>query len=589
MNRQAEGFVLLVGEGDFSLSLALSQHGKFGSDQMISTSIESRDSICKHQAALSNMKSLQDKGVKIYFEVDARQLHSDQCMLKNKQFSRIVFNFPHSGGKSNHKKNRTLLNDFFLSASKVLEERGQIMVTLCKGQGGTPADKPMRAWHDSWQVVSMAANSSLILREIISFNASEYSVYNSVGYRSQDKGFNTDGALIHVFELSDSVTVPSVFTTSLVYNDQHYSCSQYLHDKLHRNIVEDMGHPLSHIKTKLLDHLTQDLHISFSSCSLPCFIPPTYTDGHDNKHFILKQIPSQISDRSFVPEATNNSSTVANGDTRHSHTSHIQIRTSLLEQTSAMLEGLDKCIVTSGIVAKPCVISPNKLPVHHELLIICPFNSLPSHDFDSFSQKVCHSLGTLFHTPEDLQISKSAEICVTDAEMSIEDKRDITFRQTASDETLHVASVVLLNNCFIVIYNLDKLTCLVYGIDQPRLLWSKDYRFYGQFNDELKQLTKFQPFYIYPMTFHHDISFWEKDGEEFEEMKMYEIICEVAGDIVNKVELLDKYEDNNTQQRGRCYRFTYVSYDKALSYITSWKLQSVLRLEISKRMGITLR
>ncbi|XP_050410453.1 ferredoxin-fold anticodon-binding domain-containing protein 1 homolog [Patella vulgata] len=583
MNRQTEGLVLLVGEGDFSLSLSLSQHGKFGSEQMISTSKESRDSICKHQAAQSNIQFLQDKGVKIYFEVDARQLHSDQCMLRNKQFSRIVFNFPHSGGKSNHKKNRTLLNDFFLSASKVLDDRGQIMVTLCKGQGGTPADKPMRAWHDSWQVVSMAANSSLILREIIPFYALEYSVYNSVGYRSQDKGFNTDGALIHVFELSDSVTVPSVFNTSLVYNDQHYSCSQYLHDKLNRNIVEDCGHPLSHIKTKLLDHLAQDLHISFSSYSLPCFIPHTYTDGYDYKYFILKQIPSKI------PADTNSSSTVANGDANHSHSTRIRIRTSLFEQTTAMLEGLDKCIVTSGLVTKPCVISPNKLPVHHELLIVCPFNSLPSLDFDSFSQKVCHSLGTLFHNPEDLQITKSAEICVTDAEMDIEDKRDITFRQTERAEILQVASVVLLNNCFIVIFNLDKLTCLVHGIDQQRLLWSKDYRFYEQFNDKLKPLTKFQSFYIYPMTFHHDISFWEKDGEEIEEMKMYEIICDVAGDVVNKVELLDRYKDNNTQQQGRCYRFTYVSYDKALSYITSWKLQSVLRLEINKRMGIILR
>ncbi len=69
------------------------------------------------------------------------------------------------------------------SAAKVLAPDGQIMVTLCKGQGGTPADQPMRAWHDSWQVVSMAANASLILTDILPFSTDDYPQYNSVGFR----------------------------------------------------------------------------------------------------------------------------------------------------------------------------------------------------------------------------------------------------------------------------------------------------------------------------------------------------------------------------------------------------------------------
>ena len=69
------------------------------------------------------------------------------------------------------------------SAVHVLEEDGQILVTLCKGQGGTPADRPMRAWHDSWQVVSMAANSSLILVETKPFQIEDYETYTSTGFR----------------------------------------------------------------------------------------------------------------------------------------------------------------------------------------------------------------------------------------------------------------------------------------------------------------------------------------------------------------------------------------------------------------------
>ena len=69
------------------------------------------------------------------------------------------------------------------SAIHVLEEDGQILVTLCKGQGGTPADRPMRAWHDSWQVVSMAANSSLILMETLPFQVEDFETYTSTGFR----------------------------------------------------------------------------------------------------------------------------------------------------------------------------------------------------------------------------------------------------------------------------------------------------------------------------------------------------------------------------------------------------------------------
>ena len=73
--------------------------------------------------------------------------------------------------------------DFFDSSSKLLTPEGQVLVTLCKGQGGTPADRPMRAWHDSWQVVSMAANASLVLKAIRPFSVEDYNTYSSTGFR----------------------------------------------------------------------------------------------------------------------------------------------------------------------------------------------------------------------------------------------------------------------------------------------------------------------------------------------------------------------------------------------------------------------
>lgn len=73
---------------------------------------------------------------------------------------------------------------FFIdSAVNILTPQGHVMVTLCKGQGGTPADRPQRAWPDSWQVVSMAANAGLILSEIHPFHPGDFPGYFCTGFR----------------------------------------------------------------------------------------------------------------------------------------------------------------------------------------------------------------------------------------------------------------------------------------------------------------------------------------------------------------------------------------------------------------------
>jgi len=134
----------------------------------------------------------------VLFDVDATKLR--ECpSLKSRQFDKIIFNFPHAGGKMKIERNRDLLKDFFVSSESMIKENGQILVTLCNGQGGTPMDEPRRRWDDSWKIVEMAAHGNFILTRIEPFLWQSFRNYIVTGYRSLDKQFHTAGSLTHFF------------------------------------------------------------------------------------------------------------------------------------------------------------------------------------------------------------------------------------------------------------------------------------------------------------------------------------------------------------------------------------------------------
>lgn len=104
------------------------------------------------------------------FSVDCTKL-KDYFLPAKREFDCIYFNFPHCGRKAGVVKNRELLARFFHSCAEVLTRDGEVHVALCRGQGGTPADQPRREWHNSWQVVAVAAGAGFILSDVHPFRA----------------------------------------------------------------------------------------------------------------------------------------------------------------------------------------------------------------------------------------------------------------------------------------------------------------------------------------------------------------------------------------------------------------------------------
>ncbi|CAI9584282.1 unnamed protein product [Staurois parvus] len=89
--------ILLVGEGNFSYSASLSGFNQ-GKDLIVATCYETEDAVSKQPLSSANVEQLRRNGALVYFEVDATKL-KEYAFLTNHLYDRIIFNFPHCGGR----------------------------------------------------------------------------------------------------------------------------------------------------------------------------------------------------------------------------------------------------------------------------------------------------------------------------------------------------------------------------------------------------------------------------------------------------------------------------------------------------------
>lgn len=167
--------ILLVGEGDFSFSLALATG--FGSGaNLVATSLDDYDTLTdKYIQAKSNLAELKKMGAVILHGVDAHTMKL-QTDLKLKRFNRIVFNFPHAGFEFRLKEDderlikehQKVVKAFFESASHLLHPYGEVHVS----------HKTKHPYY-KWDLPGLAADSDLHLVERAPFRAADYPGYNN--------------------------------------------------------------------------------------------------------------------------------------------------------------------------------------------------------------------------------------------------------------------------------------------------------------------------------------------------------------------------------------------------------------------------
>ncbi|KAG8434484.1 hypothetical protein GDO86_012746 [Hymenochirus boettgeri] len=586
--------ILLVGEGNFSFSLWLcdSSNGKY---DITATCIELEDQVCRQPKIWANVQHLRERGAVVHFSVDATNL-KDNILLANKLYDRVIFNFPHYGRKAGIKKNRVLLTRFFLSCADVLTQKGDIHVALCKGQGGTPADQPMREWHNSWQVVAMASKAGFILSSVAPFESEQHSGYKCTGYRSQEKSFHVEGSLNHIF--TRSLPLETIKTLKII--SKLTDVLEEEENKAYRDLLEwETCHPTNIVHERLIDFMENCLTLESLDDTFPLMCKPC-----SRLHLYWCPVPESA--LYFVPSKNGDISIISSyyedkkktGCELQSSRLHY-LRPSLTHFTNDIIEkqNLTPGVMysLSGPVFRKCLASCRTMPVYHELMLLCRCKASNIEDqtqllLETFSNAMAYFQTSILNKANKVK----------------DQKKVLTFQDQFSRE--HCSKIISCNYGDYIVgtitaflpehidcnfanlsmtLNLDLLTMCLLNIDDWRMLWTHDERFIQQYNPP--QLKIFESFSLYPPYYTHDISFWVGEGSEFDNQEFHILAMRVSKGTISNIQLLDQYENVDTRMTSLCYRIIYQSCDMALSYEDASEMQLLLRKELQKSFHVVLR
>ncbi|XP_052044328.1 ferredoxin-fold anticodon-binding domain-containing protein 1 [Apodemus sylvaticus] len=616
--------LLLVGEGNFSFAASLID-SLDPSVRVTATGFQHRADLEGDPVAVKNLQRLRERGIEVRFGVDCTQL-AHALQGEDRDFDRIYFNFPHCGRKAGVAKNRELLAKFFQSCADVLTKEGEVHVALCRGQGGTPADKPQREWHNSWQVVAMAALGGFILSDVSPFSCEAVPGYTCTGYRSQDRPFHIEGALTYVFtqSLPFENSQPRTFRVRLEDRWFYFTEPEALPGKLNRRFLEAPScHPIRTINEKLIAELGKTFALKRLKCPLPLLswggpsvLPPATCDllptfwiclHEDNSSSEIpngempqdmEEIPVSVSEHT-LPKGLSRGGSKA---TQEGICERVKLglRPSLLVHVEAVIhspEFLPGSLVLSGPVYQKCHILPFMMPAFHETLFILGFNknmkesclpSLLDHLKDTLSDLLTQTLqeGSSLSTPVEFVLQPNGKDYTIHVK-SLNFGPDYT-------ENLIIGSIITSSivehkhQCFVFVsINLDLLVMLACDISDWRILWTFDNRFLKRFAPG--KIEHFKSYSLYPPRFVHDVSFWLDEKKAFDELDFHTVARAVSQDTVISVQCLDRFQHPETRQVSLCYRLTYQTCDKALTPQVAAAMQSQFRKEIQRQLHVSLR
>uniref|UniRef100_UPI0037E8AE4D ferredoxin-fold anticodon-binding domain-containing protein 1 n=1 Tax=Semicossyphus pulcher TaxID=241346 RepID=UPI0037E8AE4D len=642
--------VLLVGEGNFSFSASMSQLHSDTETSVTATCLQRQEEALRHEGAATNIQIIKDSGGTVLFGVDCTKL-GECTSFQGRVFDRVVFNFPHRGRKSGVKKNRELLKNFFLSCVQVLAEDGEVHVSLCNGQGGTPVDHPKREWHNSWQVAAMAAEAHLILTDVHPFESDKLQSYKCTGYRSQDKGFHVEKALVHVFTRSLPYTSAQILTVEEAVEGEkvQYNIPAELSDYISRGFLSSGSvHPVRLVQDFILKGLAEKWSVSMTTETIPSLLTAKQLQASrcdvDSAHcywiHLLQKDLNSDSEISADKEGDPLLDSLGRADTRDAALATCVTSDKADRVRSRGAESLrSACSIDvdpdeeSGLY----LLRPSLLPQMEELLTnkeelinnagrdgdnegssksdeghkegpcggcngvtssLCGISGLVFKNvhINLWALPAFHELLITAVLPSECEpiklLGKRLEKLLAPFGVSfITDKGGLRLTAQPMGLVGRVFESSASNNIshisITMSLNLDLLAVLLFSLPDWRMLWSHDSRFLKQFELRLSPGEPFQPFSLFPEHFSFDISFWT--GPTWEERKFHAVVREAGRGSVEQVKLIDRFSHPDLSQTSYCYRLIYRSHTHALSHTQALQFHQELESLLSSHLQVTIR
>ncbi|KAG7353721.1 protein of unknown function DUF2431 containing protein [Nitzschia inconspicua] len=197
-----EGKILVVGDGDFSFSVALATSNRIrGSAAITATSLDSLDQVkVRYRNGGKNLRVLSSvANVTVRHGIDATKL---EHVFDEEEFDSIVWNFPYPEEQviARSGEGKSLISGFLKSSKNCLALNGRIYLTLAHKQGGTSYEV---ASNRGWNLEEVARNLHFDVIDALPFAAEDFPGY-SPKRAYNDKSFPHSDSRTHILTRKDA-------------------------------------------------------------------------------------------------------------------------------------------------------------------------------------------------------------------------------------------------------------------------------------------------------------------------------------------------------------------------------------------------